>query len=528
MGHDTPESAAFELRLFGAFAAWRQGQTVEGLHKRKGERLLAYLTLRMGDWIDTHKVAADLWSGSLTDDPGANLRQTLTYVRQLLGQEAGCIESRVGAIRIMLRTEQADILRFAAICKRADGKSISAAKSIAEEPLLAGWNDPWIQPFRERYARRLEAATAALWAGDAVTALPKHAVTGRGGPPTLPHLAPGEGSSGGVLALDSPVYILRSADRLLRSAIDARESIVLLKGAQQSGKSSLMARGMQHARESGSAVFHSDCEQFAPDVLGDRDGFYIRLLASLAEQTDTEFHVEADWKSHLGANGSLERFLRRRVLPTTPGPIVWALDGIDLLFRTGFYNEFFALLRGLHSRRATEPDLPWHRLTVILAAATEAHLYIRDLSQSPFNVGARIAIHDFDESERAELFRRYGRQDDSEAERDRIYKLLGGHPYLLSRGLKEMRDRRMSAREFTEFALRYDGPFRDHLKKVVNLVLADPELVDALRSVLTAHKCNETCFFRLRTAGVIAGEFPSDARPRCGLYTHSFEREILS
>src|SRR5581483_8442578 len=58
-------------------------------------------------------------------------------------------------------------------------------------------------------------------------------------------------SLGGAVPLDSEFYINRAADGELRSAITKHDSIVLLKGARQMGKTSLLARGMQFAREHG-------------------------------------------------------------------------------------------------------------------------------------------------------------------------------------------------------------------------------------------------------------------------------------
>src|SRR5208337_1068517 len=56
---------------------------------------------------------------------------------------------------------------------------------------------------------------------------------------------------GGAVPLDSEFYITRPADGDLKSAICKRDSIVLIKGARQMGKTSLLARGMQIAREQG-------------------------------------------------------------------------------------------------------------------------------------------------------------------------------------------------------------------------------------------------------------------------------------
>src|ERR1700722_2413881 len=136
MEPDGPHNSVLEFRLFGNFQAHLYGQPIAGLHKRKGERVLAYLALRAGQWVDTRKMAADLWSGSGTEDPAANLRQSLSYIRQRLGDEAFILQSRVGAVCLTLHVEQADTLQFEAACSKVDSESIELARQLAEETLL--------------------------------------------------------------------------------------------------------------------------------------------------------------------------------------------------------------------------------------------------------------------------------------------------------------------------------------------------------------------------------------------------------
>src|SRR5205814_1562648 len=47
----------------------------------------------------------------------------------------------------------------------------------------------------------------------------------------------------------SPFYVVRAADREFLDALERRESIVLINGARQMGKTSLLARGLQQARD---------------------------------------------------------------------------------------------------------------------------------------------------------------------------------------------------------------------------------------------------------------------------------------
>ena len=48
---------------------------------------------------------------------------------------------------------------------------------------------------------------------------------------------------GGAVPLDSPFYVVRRTDEEFRAAIARRDSIVLVKGPREVGKTSLLARG---------------------------------------------------------------------------------------------------------------------------------------------------------------------------------------------------------------------------------------------------------------------------------------------
>lgn len=517
MEHPNQTPPTVRIRLFGYFEVLLDGGPLQGLHLRKADRVLAYLALHAPRWVEKEAIASEFWSRPVYDDPEQNLRQSLVYLRRLLGSGACCIESQVGRLRLVLREEQADILEFNAACERRDAKSLRVAGRLAAEPLLEGWNDPWIEPFRERCARRLRKGLENVQ--DETRPGQSPPMMSAGGPSAaLP--------SGGIVPLNSPLYVARACDTELVAALDQQQSIILIKGARQTGKSSLLARGLQAARARTWAAYHTDCEQFSAEDLLTSQAFYARLLGTLAEQGDHEFAQDADWRPLLGAAGNLERFLRRKVLAATESPVLWALDGVDRLFKTDYYNEFFAFLRGLHTKRATEPIVPWERFTILIATATEAHLYIRDLSQSPFNVGTRIALEDFDTGLSLDLCRRLAPLGWSDENRQRLYRLLGGNSYLLVRGLNEIETRRMDIDTFERLVVQPDSPYRDHLECALRLLAADGDLRADMLAVLRGDLCTDVGFYRLRSAGLLNGASPERARPRCGLYAEYFARHL--
>src|SRR5205085_1295429 len=55
-------------------------------------------------------------------------------------------------------------------------------------------------------------------------------------------------------------YIVRPTDQEFLTAIARRDSIVLVKGARQMGKTSLLARGLEQARATGARVVITDLQ----------------------------------------------------------------------------------------------------------------------------------------------------------------------------------------------------------------------------------------------------------------------------
>ncbi len=330
----------------------------------------------------------------------------------------------------------------------------------------------------------------------------------------------------GVLPLDSAFYLERDADAAFRTAMGRRDSIIRIKGARQMGKTSLLARGLQAAREQDARVFLTDFQLFNQSHLESVDHFLLTLARWLARQAAVDLQPDEVWDSLQGASVNFRDFLLE-LLERLPGPVVWGLDEVDRLFTCPFRSEVFGLLRSLHNDRALNPRLPWSKLTMTLCYATEAHLFLADLNQSPFNVGTRILLNDFSPLELADLNLRYGAPLTSSGELAAFYELLAGHPYLSHRALHEMVTQELTLADLQRQANREEGLFGDHLRRLVLLLARDPALYHAVREVIQGRPCpTPESFHRLWTAGVLVGDSAQDARPRCYLYATYLERHL--
>lgn len=333
---------------------------------------------------------------------------------------------------------------------------------------------------------------------------------------------------GGAVPLDSRFYIERPTDREFHEAIARQDSLVLVKGARQVGKTSLLARGLQRARENGAKVVLTDFQSLSADYLTSPEKLILTLAETLADQLGLDVYPSEMWNSHLSPGINFERFLRREVLGKIETQLVWGLDEVDRLFSCDFGSDIFGLFRSWHNKRALDPEGPWRRLTMLIGYATEAHLFITDLNQSPFNVGTRLALEDFDMVQVAELNSRYGSPLRDRAEIARYFRLLSGHPYLIRRGLHEMVARNWTLADLEAHADQDEGPFGDHLRRMLVSLTQDSALCEVVQSVLQGRpSANTDSFYRLRSAGLMAGDSVRDLRPRCQLYATYLEKHLL-
>ena len=333
---------------------------------------------------------------------------------------------------------------------------------------------------------------------------------------------------GGAVPLDSVFYLVRPADHEFRAAIARRDSIVLVQGARQMGKTSLLARGLQQAREQGASCVHADLQELNASAFDSLEKFYVALGDLLAERLGLEVLPAEVWQERSSPNMNFDRYLRREVLGGLEAHLVWGLDEVDRLFAYNFGGEVFGMFRSWHNKRALDPKGPWNRLTLAIAYATEAHLFISDLNHSPFNVGTRLTLDDFDRDQVWELNRRYGTPLKDELELARLMRLVHGQPFLVRRSLHELAAQNISLGDLENQADRDEGIFGDHLRRILVALAKDKALLEVVRRLLRGNHCiAPESFYRLRSAGVLSGESEKSARLRCQVYTHFLQRHLL-
>ena len=123
---------------------------------------------------------------------------------------------------------------------------------------------------------------------------------------------------------------------------------------------------------------------------------------------------------------------------------------------------------------------------------------------------------------------RYGSPLRTPEELAQFVRLLGGHPYLVQRGFEELINRGSDIAALERDADQEDGIFGDHLRRILILLVKDPELCDVVRGILRGNPPpTERSFHRLRAGGLIIGAAPRESHPRCLLYVTYLKKHLL-
>jgi AAA domain-containing protein len=254
--------------------------------------------------------------------------------------------------------------------------------------------------------------------------------------------------------------------------------------------------------------------------------FYPVVAATLARQIGSALDFVSMWRESISPKQNMDLFMRA-LLEEAPGPLCWFIDAADRLFEAGYSSEFYGLVRSWHNSRATGRRGPWDRLTVVIGYATDPHLFIQDLHQSPFNVGKSVALSPFSLDQTNELNVRYGaplRPDQAES----LFALVGGHPFLTRHALDLTSRGEMVFDRLLEQALSGDGPFGGHLKRLLLSVTSLPQVRETLlRSLSEPQLAHTDGLHRLVAGGVLVQTAPNRYELPSKLYRDYLSRELL-
>lgn len=328
---------------------------------------------------------------------------------------------------------------------------------------------------------------------------------------------------GGPLALDSVFYIDRPPiEEQVRRAITKPGALIRIRAAQRMGKTSLLNRILAGAQSAGMKVVRMNLRQAELPVLETLDSFLQWFCLNLAHRLGQPENLNDYWDAaRFGSLSSCTMFVQSVILETVPQGLVLGLDDVDWLFeQRAIAQGFFTLLRSWHEE-ANNLEV-WQRLRLVIAHSTEVYIPL-NLHQSPFNVGLPIQLGELPAAQVHLLATRYGLHDSAQAEQD-LMDLVGGHPYLLQLAFYNLQRGDLPLKALLQTAPTQAGIYRDHLRRLWQLLQEHPDLQIAFGQMVEAETgivLNPTIAYKLDSVGLIKLE-GDGATVSCELYRRYF------
>lgn len=329
----------------------------------------------------------------------------------------------------------------------------------------------------------------------------------------------------GTMLQKSPFYIERETDEEALHALHESNGVTItIKGPRQMGKSSLLNRLLVEGKASDMRTAFIDFQLIETAAMENADVFYRQFCSLLSWEFDIEDRTEEYWKNPLGQVQKTTNYLQKRLFrEIQDSQILLAMDEVERMFGSPFRSDFFSMLRSWHNNRARGGD--WTRLYIALVTSTEPYQFIADLNQSPFNVGQVVDLMDFDLEQVFDLNRRH-HSPLTEGEVEKLFELLGGHPYLTRRALYLVASGRDTFKQLTDHAYEDNGPFGDHLRNYLFRMGGQDKLRDGLWKVIKYKQCqDEHIFFQLRGSGLVK-RIANSVLPRNQLYAEYFGKRL--
>ncbi|HKY53372.1 MAG TPA: AAA-like domain-containing protein, partial [Anaerolineales bacterium] len=233
---------------------------------------------------------------------------------------------------------------------------------------------------------------------------------------------------GGTVQAGGGVYIRRKADNELLELCRQSEFAFILS-SRQVGKSSLIVRTAQQLESENIRSVTIDLSAIGVKVSPDE--WYMGILNEIYSNLELKTDVFTWWMDHakLGPAQRLTNFFKDVLLKEVKEQIVLFFDEIDSTLSISFSDDFYVAIRSVYNARATIPD--FKRLSFVLVGVATPSDLISDNKRTPFNIGRRVEISDFNLTEAVPLVENFGIQATQIL--TWVFQYTSGHPYLTQR-----------------------------------------------------------------------------------------------
>jgi hypothetical protein len=193
------------------------------------------------------------------------------------------------------------------------------------------------------------------------------------------------------------LYVDREADRQLDAIIEemGRPGYILV--ARQMGKTNLLLRMKRRREVQGDLALYIDLSTHF-DTARELFRGIVDSLVETCDNPDVRDRITSDRAgAELEANAEYDRHLRLFLNSDRHDRVVIILDEIDSLVGKNYSDRILSQIRSMYFARANHPV--YDKLTYVLSGVAEPTDLIKDRNVSPFNIGEKIYLNDFNGAE---------------------------------------------------------------------------------------------------------------------------------
>lgn len=361
--------------------------------------------------------------------------------------------------------------------------------------------------------------------------------------PNYPEKLPGSEYPSGPVPLGSSFYIERQPVKAqVQREITKPGSLVRIKGHRQSGKTSMLLRIVQQAKQEGYATVFISLHKADREVLTSLDKFLRWLCANVSRQLHLAPQLDQYWDLDIGSKVSCTAYFEEYVLENITTPIVIVLDEVNQIFEyPDISRDFLPLLRSWYED-AKEGNR-WQAIRWVISHCTNIYVPLK-INQSPFNVGLSVQLPEFTDAQILDLTQRHGFEWAFPPDTDQapdpaqtsvqalpvqpLIQLVGHRANLVRLALYHLQQPGANLDELVNTAPTLHGIFGSHLRSQLMALQAEPELVQVYHHLVCVYEETELdalTAYRLENMGLItiSGDVVT---PACDLYRIFFQNHL--
>jgi len=320
-------------------------------------------------------------------------------------------------------------------------------------------------------------------------------------------------------------YVQRAAYEEVFSAINRPRAVVTVRGARQTGKTSLIMGAYADVKKGndGLRAAFVDFQGLADEDFQSLSTIWRAVASQIAAQVDLDWD-ETQWRLAAGHDRNFSGFLDRIVFKASDKPLLVCLDETERIFNSPLKTQFFASVRSFYGRGAF--DASWKSVRWLISTSSEPSFMIEDLTQSPFNIGLRVELHTLTPDEVAKLAERHGLALEA-GPLNEIVDYLGGQPYLTHLLIYHLVRQDRPREQLFDARTAGGGVFREHVHRYLFQFQKEEDLADAMRSIVSGAGCGDAKLaHRIESAGLARRDASGKVVPLCRLYAEFFKNEL--